>query len=605
MKVKPEETIPSIFLETVERLGNNIAMRQKKFGLWQDISWSDYRKNARTVAMALLHLGVKKGDFIGIIGDNCPEWLYIDMGTQMCGGVSVGIYTTSAAEQCEYIVNHAGCTILFVENEEQLDKWLHFRNKSPQVKKVIVWDWKGLNEFSDNQVMRYEDFLTLAETGNTDSNMTLTERISALRSDDLSVLIYTSGTTGPPKGAMLSHGNMAWMSSAIANVQENMMVSDKDEVLSFLPLCHIFERMYSIMAHIRIGYVVNFIENLDTVAENLREVSPTIGYAVPRIWEKYHARINLGILEANWFKRYFAHYAINQGIKFIQRRIDQMPIRWTDRLLRLICEHFLYKHLRRHLGMERMKFALSGAAPIAPDVLQFFNAIGLKILEGYGQTESGGVTTCVRLGSYSFGSVGPPLKGIEVKLSDESEIMVKSPAVFMGYYHNDEATKSTLKDGWLYSGDIGTIQEDGSIVITDRKKDLIITAGGKNIAPQYIENRIKCSPFINDAIVIGEKRKFVSALIVLDEENITKYTQDHKIVYQTYSDLAENGEIRALIQNEIDKVNKQVSRVESVRRFAILPKRLYQEDGDVTPTMKVKRATINKNYEELIESMYH
>ncbi len=580
-------------------------MRHKKYGIWQDITWQKYNHTAESIAKGLLSLGLDKDDFVGIIGDNCPEWLYIDMGVQMCGSVTVGIYTTNAADQCEYVVNHAECSILFLENEEQLDKWLIFRERSKQIKKVIIWDWKGLNDFSDKDVLTFEELLDLGEQAGEEISEKLSSNIQNLTPDDLSVLIYTSGTTGPPKGAMLTHGNLTWMSDAVANIHHNMKLSEKDEVMSFLPLCHIFERMFSMMSHIRQAYVVNFVENLETIAENLREISPTIGYAVPRIWEKYHARINLSIDDANWFKRLVAKICISQGRKYIQRKIDNKPVRLTDRMIRWACEHAVYKHLRRHLGMERMRFALSGAAPIAPDVLLFFNAIGLHILEGYGQTESGGVTSSIRLGTYNFGSVGLPIGGAQVKLSDEGEILVKSPGVFKGYFRNEEATHNTLIDGWLRSRDVGKIDAQGNIYITDRMKDIIITAGGKNIAPQYIENKLKCSSYINDAVVIGDKRKFVSALIVLDEENINKFAQDNKVVFQTYTDLTENSRINELIQSEIDIVNKSLSRVESVRKFAILPKRLYQEDGDVTPTMKVKRKAINENYEELIESMYH
>lgn len=597
-------TIPGLFLSNSEQFGDRVALRYKSFGIWQDITWRDYRKSAMSIAQGLVSSGLSKGDFIGIIGENCPEWLFIDVGIQLAAAVSVGVYTTNSVEQCEYVIKHADCSYLFLENEEQLDKWLAFRERTPIVKQVIVWDWKGLDDFEDDQVISLDE---LIERG-VHANQEIIEKCelyrSELKKEDTSVLIYTSGTTGPPKGAMLSHQNLTWTAKALSGIDETTQVRAKDEVMSFLPLCHIFERMFSLLSHIHAGYIVNFVESPDTIADNLREISPTVGYAVPRIWEKYHARIKMAIDDAVPLKRWLAQKAVTHGEKYIKKKIDLQTIGAFDKGLRWMYEHTIYWKIRKHLGMERMRFAFSGAAPIAPDILLFFNAIGLKILEGYGMTESCGITSGTRLDTYRFGTVGLPLDGIEVKLSKEGEILIRSDSVFKGYFKNQEATEKTIIDGWLYTGDIGEIDKTGYIKITDRKKDIIITAGGKNIAPQYIENKLKCSSYINDAVVVGEQRKFVSALIVLDEENINKYAQDQRVVYQTYSDLATNEAINALISNEIDQVNKDLSRVESVKKFAILPKRLYQEDGDVTPTMKVKRNAINNNYSELIETMY-
>ena len=605
MSANQTQTIPGLFLTNSELFGDRVALRHKSFGIWQDITWNTYRKRALSVAHGLVSLGLKKGDFVGIVGENSPEWLFIDVGVQLAGAVSVGIYTTNSVDQCEYVINHAECSYLFLENEEQLDKWLAFRSRTPQVKKVFVWDWKGLDQFEDELVMSLDDLMDLGEQASEETIHCCQSYRDAIQVDDTSVLIYTSGTTGPPKGAMLSHKNLTWTAQALAGIDEGTSVSANDEVMSFLPLCHIFERMFSLLTHIYAGYIVNFVESPDTIADNLREISPTIGYAVPRIWEKYHARIKIAIDDANWFKKWYAHLAISHGQQYIQDKIAQKPVGKLTLLKRWIYEHTIYWKIRKHLGMERMRFAFSGAAPIAPDILLFFNAIGLNILEGYGMTESCGITSGTRLGNFRFGTVGLPLDGVNVKLSEEGEILVKADSVFKGYFKNEEATRKTIQDGWLYTGDVGKIDETGHITITDRKKDIIITAGGKNIAPQFIENKLKCSSYINDAVVVGEQRKFVAALIVLDEEHISKYAQENKVVYQTYADLATHEQINELIDREIKAVNEELSRVESVKKFAILPKRLYQEDGDVTPTMKVKRNAINASYHELIESMYH
>ncbi len=597
-------TIPGLFLSNSERFGDRVALRQKSFGVWQDISWTDYRTSAMSVAHGLVNMGLSKEDYVGIIGENCPEWLYIDVGIQLAGAVSVGVYTTNSAEQCEYVIKHADCSYLFLENEEQLDKWLAFRDRTPLVKRVIVWDWKGLDGFHDDQVISLKQLMEKGLNADPEIVKKCDEYRKELKKEDTSVLIYTSGTTGPPKGAMLSHQNLTWTARSLSGIDESTQVGPKDEVMSFLPLCHIFERMFSLLSHIHAGYVVNFVESPDTIADNLREISPTVGYAVPRIWEKYHARIKIAIDDATPLKKWLANKAVAHGKKYIKRKVDNLPVGVFESIMRWVYERSVYWKIRKHLGMERMRFAFSGAAPIAPDILLFFNAIGLNILEGYGMTESCGITSGTRPKTYKFGTVGLPLDGIDVKLSEEGEILIRSDSVFKGYFKNQEATEKTIKDGWLYTGDIGEIDESGYIKITDRKKDIIITAGGKNIAPQYIENKLKCSSYINDAVVVGEQRKFVSALIVLDEENINKYAQDQRVVYQTYADLATNEAINTLISKEVNQINKELSRVESVKKFAILPKRLYQEDGDVTPTMKVKRNAINDNYSELIESMY-
>ena len=415
------------------------------------------------------------------------------------------------------------------------------------------------------------------------------------------MLIYTSGTTGPPKGAMLTHRNLTWMGRAIPNCNP---MDDRDEVMSFLPLCHVFEQLFSVMGHITFGYTVNFIESLDTVTDNMKEISPTVGYAVPRIWEKYYSAITIMMSDATLFKRIIFSIALKIGQKraSLELNFEKVPLylEWL-----YWCAYFgLFRKLKERLGFDRIRIAYSGAAPISPDVLHFFQSIGINLIEGYGQTEGTGVTCVSRVGRVKIGTVGPPLKGTEVKIAEDGEILVKSPSVFKGYYKNPEATSETLKGGWLYSGDVGEIDEDGHLKITDRKKDIIVTAGGKNITPQYIENKLKFSPYINDAVVIGDRRKYLTSLIMIDEDTVIKYAQDHKVQFSTYRDLTENPEINRLIAEEVERVNEELARVEQVKKFTILPKKLYEEDGEVTPTMKVKRKYVNEAFSDLIDGMY-
>jgi len=595
------ETTPQVFRQTVKKYGDRVAMRKKEYGLWHDISWNEYYTLAKYVGSALISMGLQKGDCVSIIGDNCPEWVIIDLGIQCAGGVAVGVYSTNAWPQVEYVIQNSESKFFFVENEEQLDKWLQFRDTVASLKKVIVWDLEGLRHFEDPMVMTYDDLLDLGRNIMEKEPNLLENCIDEIAPEDLSVLVYTSGTTGPPKGAMLTHRNVTWMGRAVT---KDNPVYDTDEVMSFLPLCHIFERLFSVFVHITHGYTVNFIESLDTVTDNMREISPTVGYAVPRIWEKYLSAIYIRMSDATWFKRLVFGIALKTGQKRATLRMNFKPVPFYIEGLYQFAYFTALRKLKDRLGFDRLRVAYSGAAPISPDVLHFFQSIGVNLIEGYGQTEDTGVTCASKIGKVKFGTVGPPLQGTEVKIAEDGEILVRSPGVFKGYYKNPEATKETIKDGWLYSGDVGELDEDGYLKITDRKKDIIVTAGGKNITPQYIENKLKASSYINDAVVIGDKRRFITSLIMIDEDNVVKYAQDNKIQFSTYKDLTQSPEIIKLIQGEVSKVNEALSRVEQVKKFTMLPKKLYEEDGEVTPTMKVKRKYVNEAFSDLIDAMY-
>ncbi len=596
-----QETAPKLFRATVRKCQDRVAMRKKEYGLWHDITWNDYYRMARDLGSALIAMGLEKGDRVSIIGDNCPEWVIIDMAVQCAGGVVVGIYSTNAWQQVQYVIENSESKFFFVENEEQLDKWLQFRDSAACLDKVIVWDLEGLRHFTDPMVMTYDEMMEQGkEVAERDPGL-FEGRIDETQPEDICMLIYTSGTTGPPKGAMLTHRNLTWMGRAITT--DNPM-SKTDEVMSFLPLCHVFEQLFSVMGHITHGFIVNFIESLETVTDNMMEISPTVGYAVPRIWEKYYSAIYIRMSDATWFKRTVFYAALKIGQKRASLQMDFKPVPAYLEILYKAAYLAVFRKLKERLGFERIRVAYSGAAPISPDVLHFFQSIGVNLIEGYGQTEGTGVTCVSRVGRVKFGTVGPPITGTEVRIADDGEILVKSPSVFKGYYKNPEDTAETLKDGWLHSGDVGEIDEDGYLKITDRKKDIIVTAGGKNITPQYIENKLKFSPYINDAVVIGDRRKFLSSLVMIDEDNVVKYAQDNKVQFSTYRDLTESPEIVRLIQSEVDKVNEELARVEQIKKFTILPKKLYEEDGEVTPTMKVKRKYVNEAFKDLIEDMY-
>ena len=597
------DSVPRIFLDAVKKYGDRVAFRHKEFGIWRDISWNEYHDNARYIALAMMQMGLKKGDRVAIIGENCPEWVFVNMATLLAGGATVGVYATNAWEQCQYVINHSDTKFFFMENEEQLDKWLQFKDNAPTLEKVVVWDLKGLRGFKDPKLMTYDEIIEMGKKLDQDKEAVkrLSVTTESVTPDDPVLFIYTSGTTGRPKGAILTHKNAAWIADAMVSYND---ISETDESLSFLPLCHIYEHMMTVFTHVRHGYTINFVENLETVTDNMREISPTFGYAVPRIWEKYYSSVIIKMADATLFKRLLFKAAMAVGTRYINLKEERLPVPAYLSVMYRILYLMVFRKLRERLGFERMRIAYSGAAPISPGVLTFFNIIGVRLLEGYGQTEGSGVTSVNIPDNSKIGTVGVPLPGVEVRIGEYDEILVRSPGVFSGYYKDPETTEATLKDGWLHTGDVGKLDDQGRVVITGRLKDIIITAGGKNITPQFIEGKLVFSPYINDAIVIGDRRNFLTAIIVLDEDNVVKYAQDNKIQYSHYGDLANNQAVIELIQQEVDKANNELSRVEQIKKFRILPHKLYEEEGDVTPTMKVKRKFINEKYKDLINEMY-
>ena len=595
------DTLPKALVRIAGAQPERVAMRRKELGIWHDIHWSEYLDKVRDAALGLHELGICKGDHVAIIGENQPEWLFSALGAMSCGATFVGIYSTNPVKECEYVVGHAGAVVYICEDEEQLDKALAFRGSTPALRKMIVWDMEGLRDFRDPMVMSFDDLLSLGrKTGGNDPS--LFERLVAEgRGEDIAGIIYTSGTTGPPKGAMLAHEGYLWVGKQATAVSRG---TRDDETISFLPLNHVYEQIYDLMIHLTIGHIINFTENTDTVMMDMRDVSPTLFHAVPRIWEKYYSGIVLKMADATWFKRFAYKTALGIGSRYNEEKLAGRSPALMLSIAYQLAYFAVFRKLKERLGFDRVTIGFSGAAPISHNILKYFQSIGIPIREGYGMTETTGITHMSDEQHFKLGTVGRALPGTEVQIAADGEILVRHKGIFKGYYRDEETTREALQDGWMHTGDVGEVDEDGFLKITDRKKDLIITAGGKNIAPQYIENLLKFSPYINDAVVIGDKRKFVSAIIVIDEENMVKYAQDQKIHFTTFASLTRAEEVVHLIQEEVNKVNAQMARVENIRKFRILDKKLYTEDGEVTPTMKVKRKFINAHYGELIESMY-
>ncbi|MBN1655580.1 MAG: AMP-binding protein [Deltaproteobacteria bacterium] len=592
----PASSLPDLFFRQVERLGGRPALRYKDYGIWNRVSWEQYGQRVREVAAALRAHGVQPGDRVAILGDNRPEWLFCHLGTMAAGAVTCGIYSTSAPEEIAYIVGHSESKILFIENQEQLDKVMELIDELSGVE-VVIWNRQGLWDFSHPRMHFFDDFI---QQGCACSPQALSEGAAQVKSEDTAMIIYTSGTTGRPKGAMLSHRNILRTTDSMV---EAIGQREQDELLSYLPLAHIYENLFSVFYAISTGAVVNFVERVETLGINLREVSPTVFAGVPRVWEKFVSQVEINMSDSTMLKRLCYRSAISVGLRRI-RSAEGSTKRLLWNLIYWPFHGLVLYHLRRQLGFERLRHAVCGAAPASPELFEWFNAIGVPLREGYGQTESTGVIAMQRPGRWPrLGYVGEAAPGVQIKIAEDGEILVKGEGVFQGYYKAPELSAETVRHGWLYTGDVGLL-DHGCLKIMDRKKDIIITRGGKNITPAFIENKLKFSPYIQDAVVIGDRRKYLTALILIDEENVTKYAQDHGISFTTFADLTQRPEIERLIFKEVDKANKTVARVESIKKFRLIPRRFYAEEGDVTPTQKVKRRAVEQTYASLIESMY-
>ena len=595
------DTIVKLFRHRVQQLGDKVAMREKNFGVWESFTWTDYGNKAREIGMGLLALGLRRGDVCSIVSDNNKEWLFTDMGILCSGGVTSGVYTTDSSKQLEYLITDSKTRFLFVENEEQLDKYLEVRENTPTIKKVVVFDPEGLHEFTDDQVMMIEDLYELGRTYYKDYPDLWDSEIDKAKPEDLMVLIYTSGTTGPPKGAMISHLNAMYQIETFDKILE---INDKDEQLSFLPLCHILERLLSILIPLKSCGTVNFVEGPDTVPENIRELSPTIFVAVPRIWEKFFAVIQLQVKDATRFGKWAYQTAVKIGKQASSYKINRKPIPPFLSAIYWIAKKTVLDNILRMMGLDRLRWAGTGAAPISPDLIRWYLSMGVEMFEAYGQTECCGVATANIIGNSKLGTIGQAIPGTDIKISGEGEILIESPGVFLGYLNQPDKTAETVVDGWLHTGDVGKKDDEGFVTITDRLKDIIITAGGKNISPSEIENQLKFSPYITDAVVIGDRRKYLTCLIMIDQENVEKHAQDNDIPYTNYASLCKAKEITELIWEETVKVNKQFARVEQIKKIRLIDQLLTAEDDELTPTMKLKRKFVNKKYEDLIRSMY-
>lgn len=586
-----KKTVMEAIKETSEKFSSKIAFSIKINNEWVSTTWKDYYEQILVTGRAFMALGLEKGDGVSIIGSNRPEWLIADYAAIFAGGVPGGIYTTNSPEQCHYIAEHSEASIAVVENEEQLAKFLAVRDDLPKLKAIVMMNGSD----ADENVYSWKDLPGLAEKV---PQSELQARMDAQTTDDVCSLIYTSGTTGNPKGVMLSHDNITWTAKTLC---ENTKTTHEEIVVSYLPLSHIAEQVISLHAPASVGFKVFFAESLETLGDNLVEVRPTMFLGVPRVWEKIQAKMMTAGAQNPPLKKKIAAWARKKGLEggYADQKGQPKPFLYG------LAHKLVFSKVREKLGLDRCRLQASAAAPISMDTLEFFLSLGIPITEVYGMSESTGPGTVAAPWHYKTGTAGPPMINSEVTIAEDGEVLMRGRHVFMGYYKNEEATKETIdEDGWLHSGDIGEFDADGFLKITDRKKELIITAGGENIAPQLLEGKIKAIPVISQATVIGDRRKYLTALIALDPE---KVADEAASVGSSAKDAVEAAKCDIFmkhLQGQIDEVNKTLARVQTIKKYTIVPTEFSVEGGELTPTMKLKRRIIYDKYSNDIESMY-
>lgn len=595
------DTLPKLFIETVRQSGTAVALREKSLGVWRPITWIEYYTHVEAFALGCHHLGFTIHDRLSILGDNCPEWLYADLAAQSLGGVAVGVYPTNTASQVKYILENSQSRFVVVKDQEQLDKVLEAKPDLAFLERIIVIDMKGVRKYKDPSIVSFKDVERLGNAIKEKDSAFFTNLVELTKPGDIAIIVYTSGTTGPPKGAMLSHRNISAVQHAFLQV---LPMNRRDSLVSALPLCHVAERMFSLFLPLKVGCTVNFAESVATMQSDMVEISPTIFLTVPRILEKMYSTITIKIQDAHIIKRLAYTLFMPMGRDLAERTLSGKEPGLLSRLLNSLAYFVLFRPLRNRIGLLQVRECVSGAAPLSKDLMRFFMSLGVRIKEAYGSTESTGIISMPHGHAVKLGCVGSPVPGIAFRLAEDGEILIKGDLVFEGYNMDPEASNRVLKDGWLYTGDVGRLDEDGDLYIIDRKKDIIINAAGKNIAPSEIENRLKFSPFIAEAIVIGEGRRYLTSLIQIDYQTTANYAQKCNLPFTNYKSLASNPEVRNLIAKAISDVNKTLSRVEEIKKFAILDKELDQDDGEMTATMKVKRQLIEAKYKDIIDPMY-
>ena len=609
--IRGEATVPGLLRLRAQERGAQVALREKDQGVWKARTWAEYYRDARRVAHGLRQLGLVAGDRIVIAAEDIPEWFYADLGAQMIGVQVVGIYPTNPWPELQYITRHCEAKLAITGDQEQTDKVLDamaLGEGLPHLAHIFCADMKGLRRYEEGRPHAFARLLELGDqrvASDPQAEARLDADIDALLPDDVNLLVYTSGTTGPPKGAMITHRSIVY--GAYAYASSRQMIGKPFHSVCYLPLCHMAERTYSTVMHLVTGGCVNFAESVDTVASNVREIAPTFFLGVPRIWEKLQQGFEFRMKDSWRLQQWVYRMGMKRGRVLSDHRAEHgRLVAFTDKLEFAFWYLLLFRNMQRHMGLNRSHTRMCGGASVSPETLKFFDIIGLTVSQGYGLTEAGGLAFVQVPGRPLIsGSSGPAMEGAEWKLGEDGEIFIRSPGVFKGYLHDEKGTTDVLSaDGWLASGDIVEIRGGDEVAVVDRKKAIIITSGGKNIAPSEIENALKDSPYVREAIVVGDGRKFLGGLIQIDFESVGRWAAERDLQYTTFKSLSLMPEVVELIQGVVDDVNSRFARVENIRRFVLLEKELDHDDGELTATQKVRRGLINKKFARELEVIY-
>ncbi len=596
-----DDTFPRLLVRNARAHGERVALREKEFGIWQPFTWRQYHDRVRDFSLGLVALGVGPGDKVAIIGDNRPEWVWSEIAAQAAGAASVGIYQDSSLGEVAFVIDHCDASIVVAEDQEQVDKILEMIDKLPKVRHVVYADPRGLRTYRHPALLSFEAVEAKGRTLGQERPKLFEENVAKGSADDIAIICYTSGTTGSPKGAMLTFRNLLAMALALDAVDPKQ--SD-DEFVSFLPLAWIGEQMMSLSTALAKGFTVNFPEEPDTVTEDIREIGPNVMFAPPRVWESLTSTVQVKIMDTTPFKRFMYERCMPIGEKVADLRFAKKPVPALWRALYRLAHLALFRALKDRLGMSNLRTASTGGAALGPDVFRFFHAIGVPLKQIYGQTEIAGISCIHRDGDIAFHSVGKPIPGTDVRIAPDGEILSRSPSVFLGYYKNEEATRTALVDGWLHSGDAGYFSDDGHLVVIDRQKDVMKLADGTQFSPQFIENRLKFSPYVKEAVVVGKERPYLTAMLCIDMGVVGKWAEKNKLSYTTYTDLSAKPEVYDLVQREVDKVNETLPAAARIHKFVLLYKELDADDEELTRTRKVRRVFVEERYRDVIAALY-
>lgn len=601
IEITQDLTLPKLLMRQCGKFGDKVAMREKEFGIWRPVTWKQYLQNVKEITLGLVGLGLEAGDKVIMIGDNRPEALWTEMAAMCAGGVGVWLFQDCLMDEVQYIVDHSDTKFYVAEGQEEVDKALAIRDKCPKLQKIIWDDPKGLRHYDDPMLISLDEVRRIGREKIQNEPALFDQMVAGGKAEDVCLLFYTSGTTSLPKGALLTHYNMLTMGQNLMRVDP---CTPDDDFVSYLPFAWIGEQMMSISCGLMVGYTINFPEEPETAQHNVREIGPHVMFAPPRLYEQFTRSVQVKHLDATWIKRKIFEWSMKIGYHTAELKFEKKPVSGLWKLLRWLADWACFSKIRDHLGLSRVRHAYTGGAAMGPDHFRFFHAIGVNLKQIYGQTEIAGISVVHRDGDIKFDTVGLPLPETDIKIGDDDEILSRSPSVFVGYYKMPEETTKALQDGWLFSGDTGFIDEDGHLVVFDRSKDIMILSDKRKFSPQFLEARLKFSPYLKDALVVGHERPFVIAIVCIDYNTVGKWAEDHGINYTSYPELCQIPQIYDLVEGPIREVNRGLPEAARIRRFANLYKEFDADDDELTRTRKIRRAFVESRYKDIIDSLY-